>query len=108
MRMTTYSQAQQLDDTTRARLVGILRRHDVRRASVFGSFARGEQGPESDLDLVIEPSADATLFTLGQLGDALEEAMGRRVDLITFHALETSAHPQLRARILRDLETLFA
>jgi uncharacterized protein len=108
--MPAISQAhgQQLDDETRTRLIAILRQHAVRRAGVFGSFSRGEQTQESDVDLVIEPPPDATLFTLARLGMVLEEILGRRVDLITFNALETNARPRLREHILHDLEMLFA
>ena len=97
----------ELDDDTRARLISVLRQHGVRRAGVFGSFARGEQTPTSDVDLLIEPDATATLFTLAGLEMALEEVLGRPVDLITFNALETSARQRLRERILHDLEMLF-
>jgi uncharacterized protein len=69
---------------------------------------RGEQMPASDVDLLVEPDAHATLFTLARLEMALEEILGRPVDLITFNALETSARPRLRERILHDLEMLFA
>jgi uncharacterized protein len=69
---------------------------------------RGEQMPASDVDLLIERDAHATLFTLARLEMALEEILGRPVDLITFNALETSARPRLRERILHDLEMLFA
>lgn len=107
MPTTSQTPVQDLDDETRARLISILRQHDVRRAGVFGSFARGEQTPESDVDLLIEPDAHATLFSLARLEMALEEILGRPVDLITFNALETSARPRLRERILHDLEMLF-
>jgi predicted nucleotidyltransferase len=92
-----------LDDDTRARLITVLRQQGVRRAGVFGSFARGEQTPTSDVDLLIEPDAEATLFTLARLEMALEDILGRPVDLITFNALETSARPRLREHILHDL-----
>ena len=97
----------ELDDDTRARLISVLRQHGVRRAGVFGSFAHGEQTPDSDVDLLIEPGAGATLFTLAGLEMALEEVLGRPVDLITFNAIETSARQRLRERILHDLEMLF-
>jgi predicted nucleotidyltransferase len=97
----------ELDDNTRARLIAVLRQHGVRRAGMFGSFARGEQTPASDVDLLIEPDANATLFTLARLEMALEEVLSRPVDLITFNALETSARQRLRERILHDLEMLF-
>jgi predicted nucleotidyltransferase len=108
MPKTSQTPIRELDDDTRARLIAVLRQHGVRRAGVFGSFARGEQTPESDVDLLIEPGAGATLFTLARLEMALEEVLGRPVDLITFNALETSARPRLRERILQDLEMLFS
>jgi predicted nucleotidyltransferase len=108
MPMTSHAGVLELDDNTRARLIALLRQHGVQRAGVFGSFARDEQTSESDVDLLIEPDAHATLFTLARLEMALEEMLGRPVDLITFNALETSARPRLRERILHDLEMLFA
>jgi uncharacterized protein len=86
----------------RARIVAILRAHGVIRASVFGSFARGEQRPESDLDLLIEPKTGATLLDLARLELALEDLLGRHVDLITYSEL----HPALRDQVLREQEAL--
>ncbi|HLY29435.1 MAG TPA: nucleotidyltransferase family protein [Ktedonobacterales bacterium] len=98
--------ARQAHDQSVAHMVAILRAYGVPRASLFGSFARGDQGPESDVDLVIEPPPGTTLFSLARLGDALETAVGRRVDLITFNALEQSASSRLRQRIQHDMEAL--
>src|SRR6185437_5721626 len=98
----------ELDEDVRAHLIAVLRQHGVRRAGVFGSFARGEQTPESDVDLLIEPSAGTTPFTLARLEVELEEIVGRPVDLITFNALATSARPRLSERILHDLVLLLA
>lgn len=97
-----------LTESERALLISILREHGVRRAVLFGSYARDEQQVESDLDLLIEPADNATLFSLARLEAALEAALERRVDLITFHALETQASPRLRAHITQDMETLYA
>src|SRR6185437_4185411 len=89
----------ELDEDVRAHLIAVLRPHGVRRAGVFGSFARGEQTPESDVDLLIEPSAGTTPFTLARLEIELEEIVGRSIALITFNALATSARPCLREQI---------
>jgi uncharacterized protein len=107
MATTSQTPIAELDGDTRARLIAVMRQHGVRRAGVFGSFARGEQTPASDVDLLIEPDAQATLFTLARLEAALEDILGRPVDLITFNTLETSARPRLRERILHDLEMLY-
>ncbi|HEY7340732.1 MAG TPA: nucleotidyltransferase family protein [Ktedonobacterales bacterium] len=106
MSATSQTTVRESDDELRARLIAVLRQYGVRRAGVFGSFARGEQTPTSDVDLLIEPDAEATLFTLARLEMTLEDVLGRPVDLITFNALETSARP--REHILHDLEMLYA
>jgi len=50
---------------------------------VFGSVARDEAGPESDIDLVVRFVGPTSLFTLVHLKDFLEGALGRPVDLVT-------------------------
>ena len=53
--------------------------HDIR---VFGSVARGEEGPESDVDFLVDLEAERTLFDLSGLILDLEEVLGRKVDVI--------------------------
>jgi uncharacterized protein len=92
-----------IGDAERARIVAILRQFDVRHASLFGSVARGEQRPESDLDLFVDLPVGASLFDLSRLGLALEEALGRPVDLITSLA---DLHPVIQERIQQEAEVL--
>lgn len=56
----------------------------IRHLSLFGSTARGEAGPESDIDLAaeIDPEANLDLLGLIALERRLEEILGRRVDLV--------------------------
>ena len=71
-------------------------------ARVFGSFARGEAKPNSDLDLLVDMAADRSLLdTVGLIQD-LQESLGRRVDVVTERAL----HRLLRARILSEARPL--
>lgn len=86
----------------REQVVSVLRAHGILHASIFGSFARGEQLSSSDLDLLIEPSSGATLFDLARLELALEDAIGRHVDLVTLDEL----HPAIREQVMRERETL--
>lgn len=74
-----------------------IRRHGVRRLGLFGSCARGEEAPESDLDFVVEfetKSFDAYM----DLKALLEELLGRRVDLVLADAIK----PRLRPAILEE------
>ncbi len=80
------------------RALPILRRHDVRRAGVFGSYARGEAGAESDLDLLVELPSGSSLLDLVGLEQALSDELGLKVEATTYRAL----HPLLRDRVLQD------
>lgn len=57
--------------------------YDVREAYLFGSFARGEQTPDSDIDLRLVCGAAMTFGTLYELSLELEKELGRKVDIVT-------------------------
>ena len=72
--------------------------HGAYNVRVFGSFARGEAGPQSDLDLLISVGPKTTPWFPGGLVADLEQLLGRRVDIITDDALS----PLIRDRVLRE------
>jgi predicted nucleotidyltransferase len=82
-----------------------LRRAGIRHLSLFGSTARGEAGPESDIDLAAEfdPEAHIGLFGLIALENRLSEILGRKVDLLP----EPVQKPRLRANVERDRRRAF-
>lgn len=61
----------------------VLAGYDVREAYLFGSFARGEQAPDSDIDLRLACGATMTFGTLYELSLELEKELGRKVDIVT-------------------------
>ena len=61
----------------------VLARYDGREAYLFGSFARGEQAPDSDIDLRLACGATMTFGTLYELSLELEKELGRKVDIVT-------------------------
>lgn len=61
----------------------VLARHDVREAYLFGSFARGEQTPDSDIDLRLVCGDTMTFGKLYELSMELEQQLGREVELVT-------------------------
>lgn len=69
---------------------------------MFGSEARGEAGPDSDLDLLVDMDPGRSLLDLAGLGQDLEDLLGRRVDVVT----ERSLNPRLRVSILADAQPL--
>lgn len=66
--------------------------------AVFGSAARGDDRPDSDIDLLVQPPAGADLFDMVHLEEALEAILGRGVDLVSYRGLD----PQRDRDILRD------
>jgi uncharacterized protein len=76
----------------------IAARHGAYNIRVFGSVARGEAGPESDLDILIDVGpTTSSWFPAGLILD-LEDLLGRRVEVITEKAL----NPELRDHVLRE------
>jgi len=65
---------------------------------VFGSVARGDDTPDSDLDLLVDPLPGATLFDLGGLQIELEELLGVHVDVLTPGDLS----PRFRRQVLNE------
>lgn len=61
----------------------VLSRYDVREAYLFGSFARGEQTPDNDIDLRLVCGETMTFGTLYELSLELEEQLGREVEIVT-------------------------
>ena len=68
----------------------VLSRYDVRKAYLFGSFARGEQTPDSDIDLRLEVDREHGfgLFALSAFGEAVRKETGRQVDLVSSDHLD--------------------
>jgi hypothetical protein len=82
----------------RAAIFAIAENHGVTSVRGFGSFARGEACPESDLDLLIERGASRTPFFPGGFVADIEALLHRRVDVAT----ESSLPQLLRPRILNQ------
>jgi hypothetical protein len=88
------------------RLADICSRYRVRELALFGSAARGEDHPESDLDLLVDflPQAKIGLLDYAGLSLDLTALMGRKVDLVSKNGLK----PFVRASVLRDARPVYA
>lgn len=78
------------------------RRHGVKDVRVFGSVARGEEGPASDIDLLINVTEDCDAFGFLDFQEEMQDMFGRRVDIV----FERGVFPFLYQRIKNDLEPL--
>lgn len=87
----------QLRETERERILSIAQRHGVTSVKVFGSFVRNEARLDSDLDLLIEVGPGTSPFFPGGLIADLEEALGRRVDVVEDAALHRLLRERIRA-----------
>ncbi len=76
----------------------ILKKNGIKRAAFFGSIVRGEMTDESDIDILVEFEGRKSLLDLAGLKLDLEDALERRVDLLTYRSL----HPMLKDRILAE------
>ena len=80
----------------------IAAKHGVTSLRVFGSVARGEARPDSDIDLLIETGpVTSSWFPAGLIID-LEQLLGRRIEVVTERALD----PALREAVLREAKPL--
>lgn len=82
----------------------LFRQYGVRKASLFGSVARGEHRRNSDVDILVEMPKMSGLFDLLALQSDLEETLSRRVDLVEYDSIK----PRLKPYILRDQTALLA
>lgn len=76
----------------------LARKFGVKELAIFGSYARGEATPESDLDLLVEFTEPPGLFRFLELERYLSELLGERVELVSRQALK----PHIGQRILRE------
>ena len=87
-------------------LAEICRRYQIRELAIFGSAARGELRPDSDIDLLVEFQHGAKVGLLKHIAAAreLSALLGRKVDLVSKRALRS----ELREQILAEARNIYA
>lgn len=84
-------------------IVNYLKRFNPKRIGVFGSYAREEDTPQSDIDILVDFSEPVTLFDLGGIKYDLTEILNRPVDIVTGR----SVNKRIQEYIFRDLKIIF-
>ena len=86
-------------------IAGLCQRYQVRELSLFGSVARGEARPDSDIDLLVEflPEATVDLVDYNSLMMELSQLLGRKVDLVSKNGLK----PAIRDAVLTEARPLY-
>ena len=78
------------------KIIEVLKKNNVKRAGIFGSYARGEQKKNSDVDIIVE--FDGSLFDFVGLKLELEKRLKKKVDLVEYAAIK----PRIKNYILSD------
>jgi len=81
----------------------VLKNKGARKIAIFGSYARNEQKPGSDIDIIVEFSGRKSLLELVRIERELSEILGIRVDLLT----EKSISPYLIDSIKKEMESIY-
>lgn len=79
------------------RIGALARTHGARSVRLFGSAARGDERPESDIDFLVELEPDRSLLDLIGLENDLADLFGRKVEVVTM----PSGKPEIRASVLK-------
>lgn len=86
----------------REEILDIARKFGAKNVRVFGSVARGEEGPESDIDIIVEMEKGSSLLDIIAIKQDIEELLGRKVDVVT----EASISPYIRDEVLKEAVNL--
>ncbi|MBI2481957.1 MAG: nucleotidyltransferase family protein [Candidatus Vogelbacteria bacterium] len=88
--------------TIKKAITPVLLKYGIKSAGVFGSRARGDSRPDSDIDILIELGQPMVFFAFGNLEDELEKILKYKVDLVTKDAL----HNKIKSRVIKDLHLI--
>lgn len=80
----------------------VVESHHARNARVFGSVLHGKDTPHSDLDILIDPTSETTLFDIGAIRHELNQLLGVPVDVLTPNALPD----KFRAAVLAEARVI--
>ena len=84
-------------------IIDYLKQYGVKEIGLFGSFARNETTPESDIDVLVEYKRGTTLFDIVQMQLDLAERVGRKVDLVS----KNSVRSDIMEYIKKDLQMVY-
>lgn len=84
----------------RAAIRSVVERHRARNARVFGSVLHGDDHEGSDLDILIDPTPETTMFDIGAIRHELLQMLGVQVDVLTPNALPDS----FRAKVIAEAQ----
>jgi len=81
-----------------------LSQYPISRIGIFGSFARNEERPDSDIDILVTFEEPISLFTLVRIHRELSELLNRKVNIVS----EKYLHPRMKEAVQKDLKIIAA
>jgi len=84
-------------------IIRMLKNYGAKKIAVFGSFVRGEEAPDSDIDLIVEFTDQKSLLDIVGIEQDLSDKLGIKVDLLT----EKSISPYLIGRIKEEMKVIY-
>ncbi|KKP63097.1 MAG: polymerase beta domain protein region protein [Candidatus Roizmanbacteria bacterium GW2011_GWC2_34_23] len=84
-------------------IINILQGYKVKKAALFGSYARGDNNEKSDIDILIEPANGTTLFDMAGMQIDLQDSLKKSVDVVTYGSI----NPMLKDKILKDEKVIY-
>lgn len=78
----------------------LLRRYNVSKIGIFGSYASGKQSETSDVDILVDFSGSLTLFQYVHLADSISDLLDTRVDLVTVSGIK----PMIKDKIMQEVD----
>ena len=91
----------------KAKLRNFFKGKPVEKVELFGSAARGEMKPDSDVDLLITPTSEATLDDILEMAGRVEDAVGRHVDVLVRPWVEVMKNERKKKAILEDAVIIY-
>ena len=79
-------------------IIRILKKYNIRKAGIFGSYARGEQKKNSDVDILVKIPRNMGLINFVHVKNELEDKLGKKIDLVSYDGI----HPLLKNEILHN------
>lgn len=78
--------------------VPILKKAGIKYSAIFGSYVRGEQKTNSDIDILVDFPSGLSLFDVAEIKYTLEDTLGKKIDLVDYKKIK----PRLKPKILSE------
>ena len=95
--MTKKRSKKEIEQMKKA-IVKTLKRYNIKKAGIFGSYARGEQKKKSDIDILVKVPKKVNLYDFVGIKLDLEDELGKKVDLVEYCTIK----PRIKDRILGE------